>query len=167
MPVATAYCVTLEGRNTNTEVKIQKTTRNLIYMFAIANSSTYPVSLKGFSVTLAALKWFPIFATSSCCSLFQPRKTICWYQIAASFITYLGSDYCNIYISVLIVKQLISLFCHAWLGILGIVKVSKLVSFSWLKVSSIIAFFYPELLTHLNMERLYRAPHSLCSVTPE
>lgn len=122
MSVTTAACMTPEGRNINTDVKIQKTTRKLICMFAIANSNTYPVSLEGFSVALAALKWFPMFATSSCCSLFQPRKTICWYQIAAIFITYLESDYCNIYISVLISRQLISLFCQAWLRIFSILK---------------------------------------------
>lgn len=100
--------------NTNTEVKIQKTTRKLIYIFAITNSSTYHVSLEGFLMTLAAPKWFPVFATSSCCSLFQPRKTICWYQIAAILITYWESGYCNIYTSVLIVKELISSAKHGW-----------------------------------------------------
>lgn len=118
--------------NTNTEVKIQETTRKLTCIFAITDSSTYPASLEGFSVTLAAPKWFPMFATSSCWSFFQPKKSICWYQIAVIFITYLELGYCNIYISVLLVKQLISLFCQAWLRILGAVKVSKLMSFSWL-----------------------------------
>lgn len=72
--MTTAACMTPEGRNTNTDIKIQKTTRKLICTLATANSSTYPVSLEGFSVTLAAPKWFLMFATSSCCSLFQPKK---------------------------------------------------------------------------------------------